>query len=158
MKKITLLLLMLFSITTFAQSKSDLKNRSGHSKMQKKLVGQKHMETDKKAFIWYRIYTLEKIVKIDLENDRKKEFAQLISNQYDKLQPVWEKYEDSKSDGAKVDLMRVIVENEEELRDFLTPEQKLTYLRYGDKMVTRIEFEDNYMSDKVLEKYKKELE
>ena len=150
--------MVLFSLAAFSQSKADIKNRSGHSKTQQRLIGQKYMETDKKAFIWYRLYTISEIVKIDFEADRKKDFATLLSNQYDRLQPVWKNYDESGSDGAKVDLMRTIVQNEEEVREFLTPEEKLVYLRYGDKMVTKIEFEDNFMSDYMLEKYKKKLE
>ncbi|MEE1897114.1 hypothetical protein V1389_02125 [Flavobacterium rakeshii] len=158
MRKITLLFIMLFSITAFSQSKSDIKNRSGHSKMQKKLIGQKNTETDKKAFVGYKIYALMKVAEIELSKERLNDFISLMSGQYDRLQPVWQKYEESGSDGAKVDLMRVIVQNEEEVREFLTPEEKLIYLRYGDKAVTKIEFEDNFMSDSVLDKYKKSVE
>jgi hypothetical protein len=154
MKKITLLLL--FSISINAQSKEDLIRRAGHSERQGLLKkGNEKLNTDQKAFIAYRIATLETVV--SLTYDQKYTAVKIFNEQYTLLQEPYERYISTKSPASKVDLMKVIVKNEEELREFLTPEQKLSYLKYGDKISVPVEFDDNFMSDSVLADYKKEL-
>lgn len=159
MRKITLLFMLLSSFATFSQSKADIKRHAGHSKGQEELKnsGKVGLETDKKAFVGYRLITLAAYVKINFEGERNNQAIKMFAEQYDKLQPAYDKYVETKSDGAKVDLLRIIIENEEEFRAFLTPEEKLAYLRYGDGIV-RAEFDDSFMSDYTLAKYKKEVE
>lgn len=156
MKKIILLLLLsTFSFTTFAQSKKDLIRRAGHGKDLQDYKEELKIDSDIKAFITYRLATLKAVIGIEDKHDEK--LIEMFAKQYTALQEPYNRYIESKSDASKVDLMKIIVKNEEELRSFLSPEQKLAYLRYGDKIAVAIEFDDNFMSDYVLEKYKKNL-
>ena len=155
MRKITLVFLFFLSFSTFAQSKNELKRRSGDVKFLEKIQKKNNTDDLLRTFIGYRLFGLKDVVV--LTEDQTKTFVRNLQTDFPLLQDAQKKYLESKSVASKLELIKLIVKSEEDFRKILTPEQLVFYSSYGNKIITNVSFDDNYMNDETFVKYKKQL-
>ena len=160
MKKITLLLLLLFNVAMHSQSNLDIMNRSRNvlSATNRALKNSDTLKTADKAFAYNKYETLKE-TKIMFTAEQISNVKMLFESQYKPLAEVYSRFKEDRTPKTKLDLFTLFVKNEEDFRALLTPDQKLVYLRYQDKYSPGIDnsFELNFMDDNHLEIYKKEI-
>lgn len=156
MKKITLLLVLLFSIGIFAQSKKDIRRRTSDViKFTRDIRESNKYTSDSLSYSLCKIYALKDVT---LSKEKQVILAKLFLTQWKSLVDATERYETINSAASKVDLIKVLLDNEEEFRKLLTTEEVIEYRRYGDKINTSNEFDQFFFSDYELDRFKKELQ
>ncbi|MGQ2982086.1 hypothetical protein [Flavobacterium sp.] len=162
MKKIIVAIALLFSITLSAQSKTDLIKR-GESVLWSvdRDVKKGRSATEDLAYAIQKLEGIKPIFKISGEDEKK--FTDLFKSQYPAFAEKVKKYDDTRTLQSKLDLIKLLVDNEESFRDMLTKDQLVSYIDYANEHyrgngITYLYLHENFLSQKQLESFKKELQ
>lgn len=157
MKRIYTIVLLLFAVTTFAQGKSELKTKSRIiiDRVAKEYKSSNGTPAD--IFAKQRFTALEEI-NLSFTDKEKDDIMLFFKNQYEPLRTAVIKYEDNnKSDGSKIELIKLIIKNEEDFRSRLNAENSKIYLKYTNEFHWNTDFILHFFGDATLYKWKANL-
>lgn len=157
MKRIYPIFLLLFAITTFAQNKSELKSKSRVLLDRAAKAYKTSSGTPADVFAAQRFTALEEINLIFTDKE-KDDIILFFKSQYEPLRSAVIKYEENnKSDGSKIELIKLIIKNEEDFRNRLSGENSKIYLRYTNEFHWNTDFILHFFADVNLERWKANL-
>lgn len=157
MKRIYTIILLLFAVTTFAQNKSELKGKSRVLLDQAAKAYKTSSGTPADVFAMQRFTALEEI-NLSFTDKEKDDIMLFFKNQYEPLRTAVIKYEDNnKSDGSKIELIKLIIKNEEDFRSRLNADNSKIYLKYTNEFHWNTDFILHFFADVNLKRWKDNL-